>query len=100
MDVKEFKKIIRKAEKQISIKTRTNDRLLSLRRRVEILLKPSMKKEDWLEIRKLARHGKRIATWFGDHEMRKYFGGLFNTASTYLDLHGDSEQREEAYALI
>lgn len=99
MNLKDFAKIIRKAEKQISVQVRAHDLLFKLRLRVEALNGSLRKKEDWLELRRLAKHGKRIAKRFSDPQMTKYFGVLFNTSSTYLGLPGDCDQKGEAYAL-
>lgn len=100
MNPRNFAKIIKQAEKQVPIQARAHDRLIQLRLSMDALLNgPLGAREKWLEIRKLARHGKRIAVRFKDREMRKCFGILFNTASTYLSLPGDHDQGEETYAL-
>lgn len=99
MNPKDFAKIIRQAEKQVPIEMRAHYRLLELQAQMEVLIGNRKRKEDWLELRRLAGCGKRIAIRFGDHEMRRYFGVIFNTASTYLELPGDRDQRGETYAL-
>jgi len=99
MNQRDLARLMKKAEKQVPIEARVQDRLLRLGHRIEAIQQALEKKEDWIEIRRLARHGKRIASRFKDNPSRKYFGVLFNTVSTYLGLPGDRDQRVEAYRL-
>ncbi|GEM_PF-6590698 len=99
MTAADLTKIIEQTEKPVLVRMRVHDGLIELKAHVEALQGSLRRKEDWLELRRLTVRGKRIATRVGDNEMRKYFGVLFNTASTYLGLPGDKDQREESYAL-
>ena len=67
MKPSDFAKIIKQAEKQVPVEVRAHDHLLNLRFRVETLHVALRKKEDWLELRRLSKRGKRIAIRFKDH---------------------------------
>lgn len=103
MDLQALGELMMQAEKKVSIEARALDFLRRLKVRVDDFIESSpeslMTREDWLELCRLARHGKRIAIRFDVAGMRTYFGVLLNTASTYLGLPGDRDQRQEAYAL-
>lgn len=110
MSPQELARIFREAERQVPIEVRARSRLTELEYQVEFYIKEleagsggrftRLKRgEIWLKIRKLTRHGKRIATRFKEEQAKKFFGVLFNTASVYLGLPVDRDWQAEAYAL-
>lgn len=88
MSKEELLWMMHQAERRVPAEVRAHKRLQELHASFGNFAEPPNNRfrsiDEWKEFRKLMRHGKRIATRFGDARYKEIFGVMYATATTFL----------------